>query len=166
MYFPPLRQFTLGSFIPKKGNQLARAEGIYFTGAQQRSPNILILAGTPGAGKTHLVHALSNFAKRNEAIRSITCLSAVQFTNEITRAEFYGDKAHLLRRMARDDFLAIDDVDRLCNQPTVADALLGVLKLRQTEKKRTLLSATLSLSPPNQSPLAEFLDRQPAVAII
>ena len=132
MLFRPNRLLTLRNFIPKKTNQVARAKGIDFVGAQQASPNLLILAAPSGAGKTHLIHALANFAKRNDAIHSVTCLSATQFADEIVRAEFYRDKELQIQRFAQEDLLALDDVDRLFHQQVAADTLLEVLAMRQT----------------------------------
>lgn len=166
MLFHPKRLLTLNSFVPRKSNQSARAAGIWFIAAEQASPNTLIVAGRPGSGKTHLLHALANFAKSNEAIHSIACLSAVQFAEEVMRGGFYGDLDKVLHRYGRESLLAIDDVDRLLYQTEAANALLHVLRMRNARKKRTLLSATLSLGPRVDHPLSAFLDYQPAVRLI
>src|SRR6185369_7853916 len=146
--------------------QHARAAGIQFIGAEQALPTTLIVAGRPGSGKTHLLHALANFAKRNRAIRSIACMTGVQFADEVVRARFYRDLDGVLGRYACDGLLAIDDVERLFYQPEVADALLRVMQARQLKKRRTLLSATMCLASATTHPLIEFLDHQPAVRLV
>ena len=166
MIFSPKRLLTLSTFLPRKGNQLARAAGIEFIGASQPSPDVLIVAGPPGSGKTHLLHALANFAKRNAVLHSIACLSAVQFADEVAHGLLYGDLDEVLGRYAAEGLVAIDDVDRICYQPEIADALFKVIQMRQARKKRTLLTATLSLSDSSKHPLMQFLDHQPAVRLI
>jgi len=166
MLFRPQRHLTLGSFIPRRGNQHARAAGIRFVGAEKALPDTLIVAGRPGSGKTHLLHALANFAKHNGAIRGITCLAAVQFADEVMRGGYYRDLDSVLRRYASEGLLAIDDVECLFYLPEVATALLQVMQMRQATKRRTLLTTTLSLTPAPPHPLVAFLDHQPAVRLM
>lgn len=166
MLFRPDHRLTLGSFFPRKGNQWARAAGIQFIGAQQAQPDTLIVAGRQASGKSHLLHALANFAKENEAIHSIACMTAVHFAEEVMRGAFYGDLNEVLGRYAAEGLLAIDDVDRTFYQPMIADALLAVMRMRQTRRRRTLLTVTMYQAPPLQHPLTDFLDSQPAVRLI
>lgn len=166
MLYRPKRHLTLASFVPREGNQHARAAGIQFIGAEQAQPATLIVAGRPGSGKTHLLHALANFAKQNVAIHSISCMTALQFAEEVMRASLCGDLADVLRFYANEGLVAIDDIERLFYQPEVASALLQLLQVRQVEKRRTLLSATMSLATPASHPLNDFLDHQPAVRLI
>lgn len=165
MLFYPKRQLTLNTFFPKKGNQRARAAGIQFIAAQQASPDTLVVAGRPGSGKTHLLHALANFAKHNEAIHGIACLSAVQFGDEVMRGIFYCDLDIVLHRFAQESFLALDDADHIAHQPVLADALVRLCQMRQNNRKRTLLTATLSLATGNDHPLTRFLNNQLAVRL-
>lgn len=165
MLFHPHRLLTLKTLLAKKDNQRARATGIQFIAAQQSSPDILVVAGQPRSGKTHLLHALANFAKRNEAICSIACVSAVQFADEVMRGRLYCDLEKVLKRFAREGLFAVDDVDRLIYQPESADALFNVLRMRQARKQRTLLTTTLSLAPASNHPLSEFLGQQLAVRL-
>lgn len=165
MLFRPKRDLTLTSFIPKKGNQYARAAGIQFVGAQRALPGTLIVAGRPGSGKTHLLHALANFAKQRDTIRSISCMSSVQFADEIVQGNFYRDQDEVLQRYAGVDLLAIDDVERLFSLPEVAVALLKLIQMRQTRESPTLLTVTICLASVAPNPLLEFLDHQPAVRL-
>ncbi len=166
MLFSPKRHLTLTSFVPGKGNQHARAAGIQFIGAEQTLPNVLLVAGRPGSGKSHLLHALANFAKQNRAIRSITFLSAIQFADEIMRAYFYRDLSAVIRNFAKGGVLAVDDVDRLLHQPVIADALLEIMQLRQAINCRTLLTVTMCLAPAEPHRINEFLGNQPTVKLI
>lgn len=166
MLFRPQRSLTLASFVPRKCNQYARAAGIRFVSACTAGSDALTIAGRPGTGKTHLLHALAHFALQNVAMTRVTCMSAVQCAEQVMEGLHYRDLPQVLRRHARADLLAIDDVDRLLPQPLVADALLQLLHLRQAAKRRTLFTATMGRFPETAHPLVDFLNDQPAVRLM
>ena len=58
MLYHPRRHWTLASFVPRPSSQHARALGIRFVEQERPTPVTLVLAGSPGSGKTHLLHAL------------------------------------------------------------------------------------------------------------
>ena len=166
MLFRPRRQLTLASFIPNPRNQFARAAGIQFVCACRARSDALIVAGRPKSGKTHLLHALAHFAKRNDAIGSIACMSALQFTEQVMEGHYYSDLPQVLRRHACSDLLVMDDLERLVHRTELADALLNLLQLRQVFQNRTLLAVTIGWQPASGHPLIDFLDRQPAVRLM
>ena len=163
MLFRPLRHLTLATFMPAPGNQRARAEGIRFVRALRPSANALVIAGRSGTGKTHLLHALAHLARHQEAPRSVACLSSDQFTQEVMRGQVHGDLDHVMDRLAAEDLLAVDDVDRLTWHAEVADALLDVLLRRGQRQRRSVLTAAMHRGAIQAHPLIDFLDRQPAV---
>ena len=79
MLYHPRRQWTLASFVPRRSSQHARAAGIRFVAQECPALSTLLLAGPPGSGKTHLLHALAQHARGNGVIDSIACLSATQW---------------------------------------------------------------------------------------
>ena len=81
------------------------------------------------------------------------------------RGHFHGDLEQVMDRLAAEDLLAVDDVDRLTWHPVVADALLGVLEKRRQRQCRSVLTAAMHLGAIQAHPLLDFLDRQPAVAL-
>jgi len=164
MLFRP-KNFTLGSFIPKASNQCAVAVGIRFVSAQRAASNTLVITGYSCSGKTHLINALARFAMRNQEIDGISCLTAMQFFNEVARGNFYGDLDIVIERFVQVGLLAIDDVEHTLIQPEVADVLLAIMQLRQTAKNRTLLTSTLYLGMARDHPITHFLDDQVAVRL-
>lgn len=166
MLFRPHRNHTLASFRPHARNQFARAAGIRFVSISKPHSDTLIVFGRPASGKTHLLHALAHFAQRNAAISSVVCMSALQFSEQVTEGHFYRDLPQVLRHHAHADLLVLDDLDRLLHAAPLADALLTLLQLRQAGALRTVLSATLGLQPPSSHPLMDLLNHQPAVRLM
>lgn len=165
MTYRPNRRFTLANHLPRHGNQWARAAGIRFIQALQAARPVLMIEGRPGTGKTHLLHALVNLAARHEAIESSSCLSAVQFAEEVVRGDYHADLDDVLRFYSAECLLAIDDVDRLFYQSEVADALMHVLRVRVAEGRRTLLAETRCQRPRVSHALVEYLAAQPTVIV-
>ena len=65
MLYRPRREWTLASFTPRRNSQHARAAGIRFVTQERPAFTVLVLAGPPGSGKTHLLHALAQHARGN-----------------------------------------------------------------------------------------------------
>ena len=168
MLFPPQRHFTFAKFESRPGSIHARSASAQFamrSGIVHQEP-ILVLAGRPGAGKTHLLHASANLFKANTDIHSVITISSQRLAEEVQRATVFGD-LHIWRdRFANEDFLAIDDVDAIFGRSDVAIFLLEVLFLRGEAKRRTLVSASLSSAPDIPCPLNTFLNHQRAVRLL
>ena len=79
------------------------------------------------------------------------------------RGRFHGDLDQVMDRLAAEDVLAVDDVDRLTWHAEVADALLDVLLRRGQRQRRSVLTAAMHRGAIQAHPLSDFLDRQPAV---
>lgn len=165
MLFRPHRALTLTRFVPHPRNQVARAAGIRFVSTLVAGSDALTIAGRPQTGKTHLLHALAHFARQNELVRRVVCMSAVQCAEQVMEGLHYRDLSQVLQRHAQAELLAIDDVDRLLPQPVVADALLQLLHLRRARKHRTLFTATMGRFP-ETDPLVDFLNDQSAVRLM
>lgn len=123
-------------------------------------------AGRPGAGKTHLLHAVVNQANGNDNIRSSSILSSQRLLEELVTAESYGDLPQILARWREDDLLAIDDIDIVFGHHVWAEVLLDLLQARMALRKRSLLTLTLSKLPEMAGPLSAFLNQQRACALI
>ena len=167
MLYRPRRHWTLASFVPRRSNQHARAVGIRFVAQERPVPTTLVLAGPPGSGKTHLLHALAQYARGNAAIDSIACLSAPQWAQEVASGEHFGDLCEVMQRFAWQDLLALDDADRLWGMPQAQQAFARLLRERQARGVRTLLTAALyPASPHNPQPLCGLLAEQAAVRLL
>ncbi|QIL44464.1 ATP-binding protein [Acidovorax sp. HDW3] len=166
MLYRPRRDWTLASFTPRKSSQHARAAGIRFVAQERPAPTTLVLAGPPGSGKTHLLHALAQHARRNPTIDQIACLGATQWAQEIAAGLHFGDSHRVLQHFAQQDLLALDDADRLWGLPQAQQAFAQLLQERQAQGLRTLLTATLySAGSHNPQPLCALLAEQAAVRL-
>lgn len=167
MLFRPNRRFTLQSFSPRRGNAHARAAAIQLAGSERPcAPSVLIVAGPPSCGKSHLAHAATRLAWQTHDHVPCSVLAARQLVDQVTRGESFGDLARLARQLQTDPWLAIDDVDLLDGWPTAADFVLNVLQERQKKHRPSLLTATLGVSAGLSGKLGSWLDQQPTVLLL
>jgi chromosomal replication initiator protein len=113
----PSPLWQLDDLVESPGNRMAvqAARAVVAEPASRYNP--LVIVGTSGVGKTHLLHAVGNsLAQRSRA--PVACLSAHEFTGELIeaidrdavgpwRARYRGASAFLL-----DDFHLVADKDR------------------------------------------------------
>ena len=167
MLFRPNRRFTLQNFLPRRSNAHARAAVIQLACCERpRTPGVLIVAGPPACGKSHLAHAATRLAWQTHDRAPCSVLDARQLADQVARADFFGDLAQLARQLQTDAWLAIDDVDRLAAWPLAADFLLEVLLERQNKHQPSLLTVTVGAAQELVGGLGGWLDQQPAVLLL
>lgn len=80
------RAFTFDNFVEGKSNQLARAASLQVSENVGRAYNPLLIYGSSGLGKTHLMHAIGNaiLAKNPSAV--VVYLHSEKFVQDMVRA--------------------------------------------------------------------------------
>jgi chromosomal replication initiator protein len=106
-----LPDFTFDTFVVGGHNRLAHAAATAVADDPGKSFNPLFIYGGVGLGKTHLLHAIGNVARRRE--RNVLYRTSEQFTNELIQA--IGDQSTdgFRERYRHVDVLLIDDIQFL-----------------------------------------------------
>ena len=95
-----------------------------------------------------MLHASANLARqRHDGHWRSSTLSAWRLAEEVQRCLQYRDLPLWLNRFAREDFLAIDDMDDIAHHSAGADFLFKLLELRSHARRRSLLTASLITLP-------------------
>jgi len=103
-------KYTFDTFVVGSSNQFAHAAALAVAEQPARSYNPLFIYGGVGLGKTHLMHAIGNFAiERNREVR-LCYLSSEQFMNELINSLRF-DRMPQFRETYRNmDILLVDDI--------------------------------------------------------
>ncbi len=103
-------RYTFDQFVIGDGNRLAHAAALAVAEQPAQAYNPLFLHGSPGLGKTHLLHAVGNYLRRFGGTIAARYATSDEFTTAFVKA-VRGGGIDEFRAAFRDvDVLLIDDV--------------------------------------------------------
>ncbi len=109
----PLRlnkNMTFESFVEGPSNRLAYAAAVATAERPGGAYNPLMVYGSSGLGKTHLLHAIGNYIQENYPHRKVLYVSTETFLNDFIRAIQTRTQLALHERYREIDVLLIDDI--------------------------------------------------------
>ena len=101
---------TFSRFVVGNSNKFAHAAAIAVAENPASAYNPLFIYGQPGLGKTHLLYAISNTVKQNNAHARIVYIKGDQFSNELIDAIQHGKNAEFRTKYRTADLFLMDDV--------------------------------------------------------
>jgi chromosomal replication initiator protein len=102
--------FTFGSFVEGKSNQLAKAAALQVAENPGRAYNPLFLYGGVGLGKTHLMHAIAHLIKERDSEARIAYVHSERFVGDMVRALQHNSMNEFKTAYRSLDALMIDDI--------------------------------------------------------
>ncbi len=107
-------RLTFEQFVIGGSNRLAHAAALAVAELPGLAYNPLFICGSPGLGKTHLLHSIANYAALHDERLSIRLTTAESFTNEFLGALHGGGDMDAFKAAHRSvDILLVDDVQFL-----------------------------------------------------
>ena len=103
-------EFTFGTFVTGKANELARAAAIQVAERSGEAYNPLFVYGGVGLGKTHLTHAIGNLVQQRNPQSRIRYIHAEQYVSDVVRAYQHKAFDDFKRYYHSLDLLLIDDI--------------------------------------------------------
>ena len=103
-------EFTFGSFVEGKSNQLARAAAHQVGENPGQAYNPLFIYGGVGLGKTHLMHAIGNLIRDRNPGARIAYVHSERFVSEMVRALQHNTINEFKQTYRTLDALLIDDI--------------------------------------------------------
>ncbi len=102
--------FTFGSFVEGKSNQLAKAAAIQVAGNPGKAYNPLFIYGGVGLGKTHLMHAVANRIKEHNSEARLAYVHSERFVGDMVKALQHNTINDFKSAYRSLDALMIDDI--------------------------------------------------------
>jgi len=109
-------KYTFDQFVIGAGNRFAHAAALTVAELPGHSYNPLFLHGSPGIGKTHLLHAIGNYVARFGSDLRVRYATIDEFTAEFVEAVRGGEPANFKQRFRGADVVLIDDVQFLAGR--------------------------------------------------
>jgi chromosomal replication initiator protein len=109
-------KYTFDQFVIGAGNRFAHAAALAAAELPGHSYNPLFLHGSPGLGKTHLLHAIGNYVERFGSGLQVRYATIEEFTSEFVEAVRKNATAGFKQRFRCADVVLIDDVQFLAGR--------------------------------------------------
>jgi chromosomal replication initiator protein len=109
-------RYSFDQFIIGDGNRLAHAAALAVAERPGQAYNPLFLHAPPGLGKTHLLHAIGNYARAFGDGTRVRYTTVEAFTNQFVRALGSRSTERFKRAYREPDILLIDDVQFLASK--------------------------------------------------
>jgi chromosomal replication initiator protein len=109
-------RYTFEQFVIGEGNRFAHAASLAVAELPGHSYNPLFLHGSPGIGKTHLLHAIGNYVDRFGSGLHVRYATIEEFTSEFVEAVRKSSTADFKQRFRGSDVVLIDDVQFLAGR--------------------------------------------------
>jgi chromosomal replication initiator protein len=104
------KAFTFDNFVEGKSNQLARAASIQVSENIGKAYNPLLIYGSSGLGKTHMMHAIGNAVLQKKPSATIVYLHSEKFVQDMVKA-LQQNSINSFKEFYRGvDVLLIDDI--------------------------------------------------------
>lgn len=104
------KAFTFDNFVEGKSNQLARAASLQVSENIGKAYNPLLIYGSSGLGKTHMMHAIGNAVLQKKPSATVVYLHSEKFVQDMVRA-LQQNAINAFKEYYRGvDVLLIDDI--------------------------------------------------------
>ena len=106
-------KYTFDTYVVSTFNNFSASAGIAVAEQQPENYNPLFIWGGSGLGKTHLLHAIGNYALQLNPKMKIKYVSSEEFTNDYINSVRDDRQESFKRRYRNLDLLMIDDIQFL-----------------------------------------------------
>lgn len=147
-------KYTFDNFVIGQSNRFAHAAAVAVAEAPAKAYNPLFIYGDSGLGKTHLLHAIGDYAASMYAGIRVRYVSSEEFTNDFINS-IANNRGSAFQARYRDvDILLIDDIQFLQGRAETQEAFFHTFNTLHDHDKQVVITSDL---PPKQ--LTGFEDR-------
>lgn len=140
-------RYTFDTYVVSTTNQLSYAAARAVAESPAKAYNPLFIWGDSGLGKTHLLHAIGNYAQVLSPNLRIKYVSSEEFTNDYINS-VRDDRQESFKRRYRDlDILMVDDIQFLQGKEGTQEEFFHTFNALQQNGKQIVLSSD---RPPKQ----------------
>lgn len=135
-------RYTFDNFVEGEYNRLARSAG--FSVAQQPGGtafNPLMIFGSTGLGKTHLVHAIGNQIKQNHKNKIVLYIQTGKFINQYIDACKNNTHNDFINFYQQIDVLIVDDVHELAKKEKTQEIFFQIFNQLHQNGKQIILTS-------------------------
>ena len=134
-------KYTFETFVRGSSNRFAHAASLAVAESPARAYNPLFIYGESGLGKTHLLHAIGNYARNLYPGVRVRYVNSEEFTNDFINS-IRDDKAGAFQRRYRNvDFLLIDDIQFLQGKEQTIEEFFHTFNTLHNSEKQVVITS-------------------------
>jgi chromosomal replication initiator protein len=147
-------KYSFDNFVIGQSNRFAHAAAVAVAEAPAKAYNPLFIYGDSGLGKTHLLHAIGDYAQSMYAGIRVRYVSSEEFTNDFINS-IANNRGSAFQARYRDvDILLIDDIQFLQGRAETQEAFFHTFNTLHDHDKQVVITSDV---PPKH--LTGFEDR-------
>ncbi|MEN2738628.1 chromosomal replication initiator protein DnaA [Microbacterium sp. X-17] len=147
-------KYTFDNFVIGQSNRFAHAAAVAVAEAPAKAYNPLFIYGDSGLGKTHLLHAIGDYALSLYTGIRVRYVSSEEFTNDFINSIANNRGAAFQARYRDVDILLIDDIQFLQGRAETQEAFFHTFNTLHDHDKQVVITSDV---PPKH--LTGFEDR-------
>lgn len=140
-------KYTFDNFVVGNSNRFAQSASLAVAEVPAYAYNPLFLHGGVGLGKTHLMHAIGNYIKKNNPDAQIVFLTAEQFTTELINSIKDNKNQEFRDKYRNIDVLLVDDIQFIAGKTTTEEEFFHTFNALHEANKQIVLTSD---RPPNE----------------
>ncbi len=134
-------RYTFEAFVIGSSNRFAHAAALSVAETPSHSYNPLFIHGDAGLGKTHLLHAIGNYARQNYPGSYVKYVSTETFLNEFVDAIKRNKTSEFKSRYRECDILLVDDIQFLQNKEAIQEEFFHTFNYLYSARKQIVLTS-------------------------
>ena len=134
-------KYTFDSFVQGPTNRMACAASMAVADGFTKTYNPLFLYAGSGLGKTHLMHAIGHFVKRNKPKKKILYVSAETFVSELIEAIRTKKQNQFKDKYRKVDYLLFDDVQFIAGNKVAEEELYYTFEALRAANKQMVFTS-------------------------
>ena len=134
-------KYTFDNFVVGNSNRFAQSASLAVAEVPAYAYNPLFLHGGVGLGKTHLMHAIGNYIKKNNPDAKIVFLTAEQFTTELINSIKDNKNQEFRDKYRNIDVLLVDDIQFIAGKTTTEEEFFHTFNALHESNRQIVLTS-------------------------